>query len=226
VFVLQYQQKGYVRDYFLHWLKFFLDKCSRQILPPLQSQYDKLKCELQKTSPDETIGSEFDAEKENFKEEHMKKMKKKREELANINEKMIIASLGIEHLFRELGQMYESVMDVPVGDEEQRKRKVLKKLHSKVSCLPVIAAELLIAGYPFELMDGDASHVPMTWMMAVLDELHTLLKHNGDAKLFAVSVLGIQSSGKSTLMNTMFGAKFAVSAGRCTRGAFIQLIPI
>jgi len=63
-------------------------------------------------------------------------------------------------------------------------------------------------------------------MSAVLDELHTLLKHNGDSKVFAVSVLGIQSSGKSTLMNTMFGVKFAVSAGRCTRGAFIQLIPV
>jgi len=218
------QQKGYVRDYFLHWLKFFLDKRSRQILPPLQNQYDKLKCELQKTSPDETTGSELDAEKENVKEEHMKKTKKNREELANIYEKMIVASLGIEHLFRELGQIYESVMDIPVADQEQR--KVLKNLHSKVSCLPVIAAELQVAGYPFELMDGDASHIPMTWMMAVLYELHTLLKRSGDAKLFAVSVLGIQSSGKSTLMNTMFGAKFAVSAGRCTRGAFIQLIPI
>ena len=31
---------------------------------------------------------------------------------------------------------------------------------------------------------------------------------------------------KSTLLNTMFGLQFNVSAGRCTRGAFFQLLPV
>ena len=219
------QQKGHVRDYFLHWLKFLLDQRSQQILPPLQSQYFQLKCELQKLSPDETTGNEVDTENEKSKE-HAKQKKKLREELANINDRMICASLGIEHLFRELAQMYESVMDIPSAGYQYQQQIVFKNLRSKISCLPRIAAELLVAGYPLELMDGDASHVPMTWMMAVLDELHTLFKPKGDVKMFTVSVLGTQSSGKSTLMNTMFGVKFAVSAGRCTCGAFIQLIPI
>ena len=86
-----------------------------------------------------------------------------------------------------------------------------------------MAAELLISGYPLELMDGDAPHVPMCWVMAVLDKLEQLLSGK---KLFILSILGIQSSGKSTLLNTMFGLRFTVSAGRCTRGAFIQLLPL
>ena len=45
-------------------------------------------------------------------------------------------------------------------------------------------------------------------------------------QVFVLSVLGLQSTGKSTLMNTLFGVQFSVSAGRCTRGAFMQLLPV
>lgn len=58
---------------------------------------------MQKRTSDETEGGETN------------------EELAKINDKMIIALLGLEHLFRELGQMYQSVMKVPKGDEKQNR---------------------------------------------------------------------------------------------------------
>ena len=35
-----------------------------------------------------------------------------------------------------------------------------------------------------------------------------------------VSVIGAQSSAKSTLLNFLFGSGFAVSSGRCTRGLY------
>ena len=190
------QHNRSTRDYFLHWLKFLLDKCSRLTLPELQSRYEKLKRALQKPSD---------------KSEEMKM------ELIKVNDEIAAATVGIEHFFRELGQMYEMVMDVPTDS----------KIRDSMSFLPALAAELLVEGYPLELMDGDASHVPMTWVMAVLDEVPKLLQEGKKrAKLFVVSVLGVQSSGKSTLLNTMFGIKFAVSAGRCTRGAFIQLLKL
>ncbi len=72
-------------------------------------------------------------------------------------------------------------------------------------------------------MDGDAGHVPVIWISAVLDQL---IQKLGDQRVFVLSVLGIQSSGKSTMLNTMFGLQFAVGAGRCTRGAFMQLIRV
>ena len=121
--------------------------------------------------------------------------------------------LGIEHLFREIGQMYEAVTSA-------NNKEHLKKL---VSDLPYIAAKLLIEGHPLELMDGDVAHVPITWVKAVMTEVVRILH---DPKVFVLSIVGVQSSGKSTLLNTMFGIQFKVSAGRCTRGAFVQLLPI
>ena len=38
--------------------------------------------------------------------------------------------------------------------------------------------------------------------------------------------LGLQSSGKSTLLNAMFGTQFSTSVGLCTDGLNGQLIPI
>ena len=39
-----------------------------------------------------------------------------------------------------------------------------------------------------------------------------------------ITILGPQSSGKSTLLNFLMGAKFHVSAGRCTKGLNAMLL--
>ncbi|KAJ4948764.1 hypothetical protein JOQ06_020287, partial [Pogonophryne albipinna] len=57
-----------------------------------------------------------------------------------------------------------------------------------------------------------------------LDALNALVSPKN--KILVVTVLGVQSTGKSTLLNTIFGVQFAVSSGRCTRGAFMLLIKI
>ena len=61
--------------------------------------------------------------------------------------------------------MYESVRDV------SKYIQVPKQLQSDVLHLPQVAAELLISGYPLELMDGDTSHLPLTWVTSILDEV-------------------------------------------------------
>ncbi|CAB1428672.1 unnamed protein product [Pleuronectes platessa] len=83
---------------------------------------------------------------------------------------------------------------------------------------------LLLDGFPLELVDGDASNIPLTWVSDVLSQLNELVSPNN--KILVVTVLGVQSTGKSTLLNTMFGVQFAVSSGRCTQGAFMFLIRI
>ncbi|KAK7879750.1 hypothetical protein WMY93_030677 [Mugilogobius chulae] len=75
-----------------------------------------------------------------------------------------------------------------------------------------------------DLVDGDASNIPLRWVSDVLTQLHDLVSPNN--KILVITVLGVQSTGKSTLLNTMFGVQFAVSSGRCTRGAFMLLIRI
>ena len=42
--------------------------------------------------------------------------------------------------------------------------------------------------------------------------------------LLVISVIGVQSSGKSTLMNYLFGCSFATHVGRCTKGLYISLL--
>ncbi|XP_071948955.1 interferon-induced very large GTPase 1-like [Antedon mediterranea] len=132
--------------------------------------------------------------------------------LDELEQKLSRDSLGLEHFNREIGQHYEMSLD-------------LKQLQAAGnSRLPEVAAEMLLHGYPIELMDGDASHVPLTWVEAVFESLKCQI--GKDKKMFVLSVLGIQSSGKSTMLNAMFGLQFAVSAGRCTKGIFAQLVPL
>ncbi|XP_065125136.1 interferon-induced very large GTPase 1-like [Paramisgurnus dabryanus] len=133
----------------------------------------------------------------------------KQTELEEISEQINKTTFGLEDIVREIGQIYESWSSV-------------KK--NGFSDLPSLAAEMMISGFPLELMDGDAAHVPLIWIKAVLDQI--IKKLGGDQSVFVLSVLGIQSSGKSTLLNAMFGLQFSVSAGRCTRGAFMQLIRV
>ena len=100
--------------------------------------------------------------------------------------------LDFEHLLRELGQIYESVWDASklktsqhdyqwqmVTATEQlqqnREKQLSEQLHSEVFRLPQVAAELLVSGYPLELMDGDASHMPLTWVNSVLDKVKEML---------------------------------------------------
>ncbi|KAJ8336675.1 hypothetical protein SKAU_G00378950 [Synaphobranchus kaupii] len=135
-----------------------------------------------------------------------------KELIADLDRKISSCSLGTEHFLREMGQLYESACSLPEGPT------------SKIQLLPCLCAELLQEGFPLELVDGDASNIPLQWVTQVLRELHHQTQH--ECKIRVVTVLGMQSTGKSTLLNTMFGVQFAVSSGRCTRGAFMLLIRV
>ncbi len=180
--------------FFLKWLRIFLDEYTSADLSFLHHKYDEKWSTVIK-----------------LKEKHDKseQLKAAQTELEKISEELQAAAFGLEHIMREIGQIYESCSYVK------------KCFH--FSYLPSLAADMMISGFPLELMDGDAAHVPVIWISAVLDQL---IQRLGDQRVFVLSVLGIQSSGKSTLLNAMFGLQFAVSAGRCTRGAFMQLITV
>ncbi|ROK30196.1 Interferon-induced very large GTPase 1 [Anabarilius grahami] len=141
-------------------------------------------------------------------------LKAEQTDFERVSKEFQAAAFGLEHIMREIGQIYESCSSV---------KKNKKNVQFDFSFLPSLAAEMMISGFPLELMDGDAAHVPVVWISAVLDEL---IQKLGDQRVFVLSVLGLQSSGKSTMLNAMFGLQFAVSAGRCTRGAFMQLVKV
>lgn len=124
------------------------------------------------------------------------------------------ASFGLEHLCREMGQIYETVSS---SEKEDAKLKELKEQ------LSMITARMLLLGHPFEIMDGDTANVPITWVDAVLMNLKDKI---GDKKVLTISVLGVQGSGKSTLLSTLFGLQFAVISRRYTRGVLMHLVPV
>ncbi|KAL0152973.1 hypothetical protein M9458_051726 [Cirrhinus mrigala] len=185
--------------FFLKWVIILLNEYTSADLSTLHHKYDQKWSAMMK-----------------LRENHdkLEQLKAEQAELETISEELQAATFGVEHIIREIGQIYESCSSV---------NKNKKDLQIDFSSLPSLAAEMMISGFPLELMDGDAAHVPLIWISAVLDEL---IQKLGDQRVFVLSVLGLQSSGKSTMLNAMFGLQFAVSAGRCTRGAFMQLIKV
>ncbi|XP_063350730.1 up-regulator of cell proliferation-like [Pelmatolapia mariae] len=131
--------------------------------------------------------------------------------IAELDQALLESSLGIEHYMREMGLIYEFYLHS-------------QKTTGEIAALPSVVAKMLLDGYPLELLDGDASNIPERWVADVLMELHR--KVGEKSRLLVVSVLGVQSTGKSTLLNTMFGVQFPVSSGRCTRGAYMVFLKV
>ncbi|MBN3311166.1 GVIN1 GTPase, partial [Amia calva] len=182
--------------YFLNWLGIFIDDHGSDQLSKLHQKYTEKWLAVK-----------------SLKQEHNKSdaLKRNQNELEEISVQLDASYLGLEHILREMGQIYEAWEYQPGAAE------------LGVYSFPALAADLLISGFPVELMDGDAAHIPLKWIDSVLGKV---MERLGDQRMFVLSVLGLQSSGKSTLLNAMFGLQFPVSAGRCTRGAFMQLVRV
>ncbi|KAH7306436.1 hypothetical protein KP509_22G011800 [Ceratopteris richardii] len=116
--------------------------------------------------------------------------------------------VGLENLWRELSIIYRAD---PVNQHK----------------IPRLAAQHLLDGFPLEIIDGDAGVFSKFWVENVLQQLETMASKSRQkpAQIFVMSVIGVQSSGKSTLLNLMFGTQLQTSAGRCTRGVYAQLVP-
>ncbi|XP_005755114.1 uncharacterized protein LOC102203434 [Pundamilia nyererei] len=108
-------------------------------------------------------------------------------------------------------------LTVSVNEMEQVLRKEFQTLNVEVKLQQLHVQ-------PENELFNKLSNIPLRWVSDVLSQLSDLVSPN--RKILVVTVLGVQSTGKSTLLNTMFGVQFAVSSGRCTRGAFMLLIKI
>ncbi|XP_057877754.1 interferon-induced very large GTPase 1-like isoform X2 [Melospiza georgiana] len=188
-------QPANTKKYFLHWMKVFMHDLSFGLLEELRRDYHKLWseiCSRKKSKKKAMLNAELLSR------------------LYALSDEINDSSIGLEHLLREVGQIFEAL-------------QLMNSTNDNFVKLPELAVDLMVSGYPVELMDGDASYLPLRWVGAIFD---SLIERLGDKRVFVLSVLGIQSTGKSTLLNAMFGLQFNVSAGRCTRGAFMQLIPV
>ena len=181
---------------FLQQLRLHLDSLTHKCMPDLRNKRKVLFNELRR---EQEIKENVDHLESSY-EDVVK-------EISN-------SSFGLEHIFREISQIYEAMHH----DGQLDKNDYFGDR------LPELVANLIAHGMSFEIMDGEASNIPILWMKAVFKNLnnHRLLE---GLKGHPISVCGVQSSGKSTLLNSMFGLNFSVSAGRCTRGVFMKIVP-
>ncbi|XP_053399048.1 interferon-induced very large GTPase 1-like [Mercenaria mercenaria] len=125
------------------------------------------------------------------------------------------ASFNTDLFFREIGYLYETII-------------ILNK-DSGTLGLPAeediihVCASLFIEGNSLELIDGEGFYMPERWIRRVFKKVSDII---GTQNVFTLSVLGLQSSGKSTLLNTMFGSQFPTSSGICTKGIQMHLLPL
>ena len=118
-------------------------------------------------------------------------------------------NLGLEHFFREVGDLYKLELLREGGS------------NTDVLMLPSKVADLFLNGHYVELLDGDSGQIRMHWLNAIFKHVHE--KHP-KLRVYVISIIGLQSSGKSTLLNSLFACRFAVSVGRCSRGLFMRLL--
>ncbi|VTJ84409.1 Hypothetical predicted protein [Marmota monax] len=193
---LQSHPETHMELYFLQRLSMFMEQLSKKDLETLHQRHSFLLAQVQT---------------EKQKQSKTDSLRLWEAELADVSKEISDSTLGIEHFLREVGQIYEALEEAS------------SQTNTLFLSLPQMAADLMVSGAPIELMDGDASYVPLKWVAAVFDKVSEKL---GEKRVFVLSVLGLQGSGKSTLLNAMFGLQFSLSAGRCTRGAYMQLLKV
>ncbi|KAM8769950.1 up-regulator of cell proliferation isoform 1-T1 [Rhynchonycteris naso] len=135
----------------------------------------------------------------------------------DLSERLRPEPLGVEHFLREMGQFYEAESCLVEAGK-------LPAGQRRFAHFPGLAFELLVQGLPLELIDGNTLSTPVRWVTGLLKELHAHLERR--SRLVVVSALGVPATGKSTLLNTMFGLRFATGRGRGPRGAFMQLVTV
>lgn len=123
--------------------------------------------------------------------------------LANLKTQINNRSLTIESLWREFAYFYQYQKD---------NRKGIERI---IKCYAISIAK----GAPFEIIDGDNFKMPQAFLKAVFSE-------HINERILVVSVIGPQSSGKSTLLNFVFGCDFLTSSGRCTKGIYGSYVKI
>ncbi|TEB18085.1 hypothetical protein C9890_0479 [Perkinsus sp. BL_2016] len=86
----------------------------------------------------------------------------------------------------------------------------------------------ILAGAPIQLLKGTPLRLTdMAFLKTILaagNSAKSTTSTNIDQQILVVSVIGAQSSAKSTLLNFLFGSNFVTRAGRCTRGLYASFM--
>ncbi|XP_071854516.1 interferon-induced very large GTPase 1-like [Apostichopus japonicus] len=172
--------------YFMSFFQTRIEMMTVSEIAPLVERIDVLNNSLQKLKS--TMKQASPSERSKLQNEIKELQKQLLKESEQVNSK----NISSEHFIRELGQWYEASIEET-------------NAHNRNELLVNLASKLLLAGYPLELLDGENAYIPITWISGVLEKLEKTLNN---PRIFVLSIIGIQSSGKSTFLNSMFGVRF------------------
>ena len=146
-------------------------------------------------------------------EPQAKDLEKKKSELEQekkkLERKMQSESIGVEHFWREIFHIWVQM---------DKKSKTIENV-SKNNVMSAIQCAMM-TGFPIEIIDGDSNSINEHFLEKFFTELPSDI---AKSRVLFVSILGHQSSYKSTVMNSLFNSQFSMGQGKCTRGVQISL---
>ncbi|KAM6932918.1 interferon-induced very large GTPase 1 [Xenentodon cancila] len=122
-------------------------------------------------------------------------------------------SIGLEHFLREMGLIFELTHNSPSSGNQN----VLR--------LPSIATDLLLYGVPLEIMDGNASNIPMCWLGCIFAELKRCLAQE-QLRTRVLTNLGMHNAKNAEVLSALFGVKFPDGRGTTNRGVYVAALQI
>lgn len=120
-------------------------------------------------------------------------------------------TLGLEHFLREIGLIFELTCVSPSSGSQN----VLR--------LPSLATDLLLHGIPLELMDGDASNIPVQWLSCVFAELKRRLPQE-QCRTKVLTNLGAHNARNAEVLSAVFGVKFPEWKRTSARGVYMVVL--
>lgn len=140
-----------------------------------------------------------------------------------------LLQVRLKTLVRELQHVYEVLHYFvhKLSSSDPRASSQISVNRQNLRLLPRVFAELFKNIYPIELFNGEHVSVPDTWLGGVMEELELLAGTSQfNPRISVMTVVGLQSSGKSTFLNNLFNLSFAATNDKCTSGSNAVMLPV
>ena len=129
-------------------------------------------------------------------------------ELSSLGGNKLAGNLAVQHAFLSLEVLWRNSIVCYEHTTVDNQKLIIEAYTNFVA-----------AGFPFEIIDGDNFHFQHQFLSKILNRF-------ANERILVISIIGPQNSGKSTLLNNMFGTLFDVREGRCTRGIYASLVKL
>ena len=143
-----------------------------------------------------------------------------KEKITEINKELDEFDISIDDVWNDLISMAEKTFDISYTNHQSL---LEKHCNLDPNVLQEMYTNVVLEGHPIQLLRGRPLYMATDFLSHVLRKIHAD-SHQSSKKLFVVSVIGEQSSAKSTLLNYLFGCGFQTRAGRCTKGLYVSLV--